>query len=52
MDVTCDPTDTLQASCMYRIIAATAILNDAILITADKKLLAWRHLLKRQDAEC
>jgi PIN domain nuclease of toxin-antitoxin system len=34
-----------------RIIAATAIIHDAILITADQRLLHWRHPLKRQDAE-
>ena len=34
-----------------RIIAATAIINDATLVTADQKLLRWRHPLKRQDAE-
>jgi PIN domain nuclease of toxin-antitoxin system len=34
-----------------RIIAATAILNDATLITADQKLLQWRHALKHQDAQ-
>jgi PIN domain nuclease of toxin-antitoxin system len=33
-----------------RIIAATAIANDAILVTADENLLRWRHRLKRQDA--
>ncbi len=34
-----------------RIIAATAITCDATLMTADAKLLRWRHQLKRQDAE-
>ena len=34
-----------------RIIAATAIAHDATLMTADDKLLRWRHRLKRQDAE-
>ena len=34
-----------------RIIAATAIAHDATLITADDKLLRWRHRLKRQDAD-
>ena len=33
-----------------RVIAATAIANDAILVTADENLLRWRHRLKRQDA--
>jgi PIN domain nuclease of toxin-antitoxin system len=31
-------------------IAATAIRRDATLVTADERLLAWRHPLKRQDA--
>jgi PIN domain nuclease of toxin-antitoxin system len=34
-----------------RIIAATAIAHDATLMTADEKLLRWRHRLKRQDAD-
>ena len=34
-----------------RIIAATAIAHDATLMTADERLLRWRHRLKRQDAE-
>jgi PIN domain nuclease of toxin-antitoxin system len=34
-----------------RIIAATAVAHDATLITADERLLRWRHRLKRQDAE-
>jgi PIN domain nuclease of toxin-antitoxin system len=34
-----------------RIIAATAIIHEAALITAGQKLLRWRHPLKRQDAE-
>ena len=34
-----------------RIIAATAIAHDAMLMTADANLLRWRHRLKRQDAE-
>jgi PIN domain nuclease of toxin-antitoxin system len=33
-----------------RIIAATAIANDATLVTADENLLRWRHRLKRQNA--
>jgi PIN domain nuclease of toxin-antitoxin system len=33
-----------------RFIVATAIVHDAILMTADEHLLAWRHSLKRQDA--
>ncbi len=34
-----------------RIIAATAIVHDATLMTADNRLLQWRHRLKRQNAE-
>jgi PIN domain nuclease of toxin-antitoxin system len=33
-----------------RFIVATAIVHDAILMTADERLLKWRHALKRQDA--
>ena len=33
-----------------RFIAATAIAHDATLMTADKRLLTWRHKLKRQNA--
>jgi PIN domain nuclease of toxin-antitoxin system len=33
-----------------RFIAATAIAHDATLITADKRLLKWRHKMKRQNA--
>ena len=34
-----------------RFIVATAIAYDATLITADERLLGWRHKLRRQDAE-
>jgi PIN domain nuclease of toxin-antitoxin system len=34
-----------------RFIAATAIVHDATLVTADEKLLRWRHRLRRQNAE-
>lgn len=43
--------DGLNGDPADRIIAATAIVNDATLITADQKLLRWRHPMKRQDAE-
>ncbi|WP_333874973.1 type II toxin-antitoxin system VapC family toxin [Methylobacter sp.] len=33
-----------------RFIAATAILKNATLLTADAKLLQWQHSLKRHDA--
>ena len=34
-----------------RIIAATAIAHEAVLVTADANLLRWKHRLKRQDAD-
>jgi PIN domain nuclease of toxin-antitoxin system len=34
-----------------RFIVATAIAHDAMLMTADRNLLQWRHRLKRHDAE-
>ena len=33
-----------------RLIVSTAILNDAVLVTADGKILAWESKLKRIDA--
>ncbi|MDP1606081.1 MAG: type II toxin-antitoxin system VapC family toxin [Rhodocyclaceae bacterium] len=33
-----------------RLIAATAIVKGAMLLTADAKLLKWKHALKRHDA--
>lgn len=33
-----------------RFIAATAILQEATLMTADKRLLGWRHRIARQNA--
>lgn len=33
-----------------RFIAATAISHDATLVTADKRLLSWRHAVRRQNA--
>jgi PIN domain nuclease of toxin-antitoxin system len=43
--------ESLHGDPADRIIAATAIAHDATLMTADEKLLQWRHPLKRQDAE-
>jgi PIN domain nuclease of toxin-antitoxin system len=40
----------LHADPADRLIAATAVVNDASLMTADEKLLAWRHPLERHDA--
>jgi len=34
-----------------RIISATAIVHDATLVTADERLLRWRHKLRRLNAE-
>jgi len=34
-----------------RFIAATAIAHNATLLTADERLLSWRHALRRQNAE-
>jgi PIN domain nuclease of toxin-antitoxin system len=33
-----------------RFIAATALVHDAILVTADERILGWRHAHPRQDA--
>lgn len=33
-----------------RFIAATAFVRDATLLTADQRLLGWRHAVKRQNA--
>jgi PIN domain nuclease of toxin-antitoxin system len=42
LDLHPDPAD--------RFIAATAVVHDALLVTADERLLTWRHPLKRHDA--
>lgn len=42
LDLHGDPAD--------RFIAATAIAHRATLVTADERLLDWKHPLKRQDA--
>ncbi len=34
-----------------RLIAATAIAHNATLLTADERLLSWRHPLRRRNAE-
>ena len=34
-----------------RFIVATAIAHDAMLLTADDRLLQWRHGLRRHNAE-
>jgi PIN domain nuclease of toxin-antitoxin system len=33
-----------------RFITATALIHDATLVTADQRILDWRHTLPRQDA--
>ncbi len=33
-----------------RFIAASAVSHGALLVTADERLLGWKHALKRQDA--
>jgi len=40
----------LHADPADRFIAATALVHDATLITADERLLAWKHSLDRHDA--
>jgi len=40
----------LHADPADRFIAATALVHDASLMTADEKLLDWHHELKRHDA--
>jgi PIN domain nuclease of toxin-antitoxin system len=41
----------LHADPADRFIAATAIMHDAMLVTADNRLLQWRHGMRRHDAE-
>lgn len=43
--------ENLHADPADRLIAATAIAHDATLMTADERLLRWRHTLRRQNAE-
>jgi PIN domain nuclease of toxin-antitoxin system len=43
--------DSLHGNPADRFIAATAIRHDATLVTADEKLLRWRHSLRRQNAK-
>ena len=42
--------DLLHKGPANRFIAATAIANGAALLTADTKLLKWKHALQRHDA--
>jgi len=41
----------LHADPADRLIVATAIVHEATLVTADERLLRWRHPLRRQNAE-
>jgi PIN domain nuclease of toxin-antitoxin system len=41
----------LHADPADRFIAATAIAHDATLMTADERLLRWRHSVRRHNAE-
>ena len=43
--------DGLHGDPADRFIAATAIANDATLMTADERLLRWRHGMRRHNAE-
>jgi PIN domain nuclease of toxin-antitoxin system len=43
--------EDLHGDLADRFIAATAIAHDATLVTADERLLRWRHGLRRQNAE-
>ena len=43
--------ENLHADPADRFIAATAIMHDAILVTADERLLKSRHILRKQNAE-
>jgi PIN domain nuclease of toxin-antitoxin system len=42
--------DNLHRDQADRFIAATALHRDAVLVTADEKLLAWKSALRRHDA--
>ncbi len=43
--------ENLHSDPADRFIAATAVAHDATLVTADERLLSWRHALRRQNAE-
>lgn len=42
--------DGLHGDPADRLIAASAIVHQATLVTADERLLGWKHRLKRRDA--
>jgi PIN domain nuclease of toxin-antitoxin system len=43
--------ENLHSDPADRFIAATAVVHDATLMTADERLLAWRSKVRRQNAE-
>ena len=43
--------ESLHGDPADRFIVATAIAHEATLMTADARLLEWRHKLRRQNAE-
>jgi PIN domain nuclease of toxin-antitoxin system len=43
--------ESLHGDPADRFIVASAIIHDATLLTADEKLLGWRHPLRRHNAE-
>lgn len=43
--------ESLHSDPADRFIAATAIAHEAVLLTADDRLLRWRYNLRRHDAE-
>jgi PIN domain nuclease of toxin-antitoxin system len=43
--------ENLHADPADRFIAATAIAHNATLVTADERLMRWRHSVRRQNAE-
>jgi len=42
--------DDLHGDPLDRIIVATALYNEAVLLTADRNILSWPGGLRRQDA--
>jgi len=43
--------DNLTGDPVDRLIVATALVEDAVLLTADGSLLAWPGRVRRQDAQ-
>jgi PIN domain nuclease of toxin-antitoxin system len=42
--------DELHGDPIDRIIVATALVEDAVLLTADRSILEWKGKMRRQDA--